>query len=413
MKLLTPAATQKLDYATALPTGRWVHVAVTLGANTATLYINGTAVATNNAFTLAPDAFNPAVNYIGKSQWSADPLFNGQIDDFRIYNYALSAAEVGGIVASIPPPAPGSVSASGGNGSSQVSLSWGAASGATSYSVKRSTVPGGSYTPIYTGTATSYADASASPGVTYYYVIVAVNAAGESVGTTELSGMANITMPKVHLRFDETTGSTAADASGNGWNGTLVGGSTWTAGKINNAVSLSGTTNYATLPTGVVAGLGNCTLSIWVKLNSFSTWARILDFGTGTTNFMFLTAQYTTTSPNAAKPSFGIRTPSVSDQSINSSLALTANVWTHVALTFSGNTATMYINGVVAGTNSAMTLTPSSLGLTTQNYLGRSQFSADPYLNGAVDEFQIYGRALSAAESPLWPRPWPHRTASV
>ncbi|MEO7101160.1 MAG: LamG-like jellyroll fold domain-containing protein [Luteolibacter sp.] len=348
--------------------------------------------------TLTPDAFNPAVNYIGKSQWSVDPLFNGKMDDFRIYNYALSAAEVGGIVASIPPPTPGTVTASSGNGSSQVSLSWGVASGATSYSVKRSTVSGGPYTTIYTGTATSYADASASPGVTYFYVVVAVNAAGDSVGTTELSGMANITMPKVHLRFDETTGSTAADASGNGRNGTLVGGSTWTTGRINNAVSLSGTTNYATLPSGVVAGLGDCTLSIWVKTNSLSTWARIWDFGTGTTNYMFLTPQYTTTSPNAAKPRFAIRTPSLSEQFINSSMALTANAWNHIAVTFSGNTTTMYVNGAVAGTNAAMTLTPSSLGLTTQNYLGKSQFSADPYLNGSLDEFQIYGRALSASE---------------
>ncbi|MBW8780689.1 MAG: alginate lyase family protein [Verrucomicrobia bacterium] len=396
-EIVNAGSSQQVNYATALPIGRWVHVAVTLSGSTATLYVNGAAVATNNAITLAPDAFNPAVNYIGKSQWSTDPLFNGQIDDFRIYNYALSAAEVGSIVSSIPPPKPGTVTASGGNGSSQVSLSWGVASGATSYSVKRSTVSGGPYTTIYTGTATSYADASASPGVTYYYIVVAVNAAGESVATTELSGMANITMPKVHLRLDETTGSTAADASGNGWNGTLVGGSTWTTGKINNAVSLSGTTNYATLPSGVVAGLGNCTLSIWIKPNSFSNWARLWDFGTGTTNYMYLAAQYTTTSPNAAKPTFGIRTPSVS-QGVNSSLALTANVWNHVALTFSGNTTTMYVNGAVAGTNAAMTLTPSSLGVTTLNYIGRSQFSADPYLNGAVDEFQIYGRALSATE---------------
>ncbi|MEO7933317.1 MAG: LamG-like jellyroll fold domain-containing protein [Chthoniobacterales bacterium] len=378
---------------TALPTGRWMHVTVTLSGSTATLYVNGAAVATNNAITLAPDAFNPALNYIGKSQFS-DPLFNGQIDDFRIYNYALSAAEVGSIVSSIPPPTPGSVTASGGNGTSQVSLGWGVASGATSYIVKRSIATGGSYTPIYTGTATSYADTSASPGVTYYYVIVAVNAAGESVGTTELSGMANIVMPKVHLRFDETTGSTAADASGNGWNGTLVGGYTWTTGKINNAVSLSGTTNYATLPSGVIAGLGNYTLSTWVKLNSISTWARIFDFGTGTTNYMFLTP-----SSGASKMRFAIRTPSASEQQINSAtIVSTTGVWTHVAVTFSGSVGTLYINGVSAGTNTGMTLTPSSLGLTTQNYLGKSQFSTDPYLNGSLDEFQIYGRALSASE---------------
>jgi hypothetical protein len=43
-------------------------------------------------------------------------------------------------------------------------------------------------------------------------------------------------------------------------------------------------------------------------------------------------------------------------------------------------------------------LKPSSLGSTTQNWIGRSMFSADPYLDGQVDGFRIYNRALSAAE---------------
>ncbi|HSB02319.1 MAG TPA: LamG-like jellyroll fold domain-containing protein [Anaerolineales bacterium] len=38
------------------------------------------------------------------------------------------------------------------------------------------------------------------------------------------------------------------------------------------------------------------------------------------------------------------------------------------------------------------------LGSTTQNWIGRSEYSSDPYLNGAIDEFRIYSRALSAAE---------------
>jgi hypothetical protein len=45
-----------------------------------------------------------------------------------------------------------------------------------------------------------------------------------------------------------------------------------------------------------------------------------------------------------------------------------------------------------------MSLTPSSLGATTQNYIGRSQYAADAYLNGRVDEFRIYDDALNAAE---------------
>lgn len=78
---------------TTLATGQWVHLAVTLGGTTAKLYVNGTLAATNSSVTINPSDFNPSFNYIGKSQF-ADPLFNGSIDDFHIYNYALSASEV-------------------------------------------------------------------------------------------------------------------------------------------------------------------------------------------------------------------------------------------------------------------------------------------------------------------------------
>ena len=44
--------------------------------------------------TLRPSDFHPLLNYIGRSQSAADPLFNGSIDDFRIYDYALSAEDI-------------------------------------------------------------------------------------------------------------------------------------------------------------------------------------------------------------------------------------------------------------------------------------------------------------------------------
>jgi hypothetical protein len=68
-------------------------VAVTLAGGTATLYVNGAAVAS------APSAVMPAEIsqtscWLGKSQFAADPLFKGAITDFRLYNRGLSAAEV-------------------------------------------------------------------------------------------------------------------------------------------------------------------------------------------------------------------------------------------------------------------------------------------------------------------------------
>ncbi len=70
----------------------------------------------------------------------------------------------------------------------------------------------------------------------------------------------------------------------------------------------------------------------------------------------------------------------------------------HVAVTLSGSTGTLYVNGTAVGTNTAMFLAPFRLGSTTQNWLGRSQYSADPGFNGLIDDFRIHRSALSATQ---------------
>src|SRR2546423_1176396 len=84
------------------------------------------------------------------------------------------------------------------------------------------------------------------------------------------------------------------------------------------------------------------------------------------------------------------------EQAINGPVLATA-VWTHVAIALAGNTATLYVNGRPYASNANVTLRPSSLGVTTNNFIGKSQF-ADPMFQGSIDDFRIYGRALSAAE---------------
>lgn len=76
-----------------LPVNEWVHVTVTLGNNTAKLYVNGEEAASADGITIKPSDFQPKVNYIGKSMYP-DPLFNGMLDEFSIFNYAMNADEV-------------------------------------------------------------------------------------------------------------------------------------------------------------------------------------------------------------------------------------------------------------------------------------------------------------------------------
>jgi hypothetical protein len=77
---------------------------------------------------------------------------------------------------------------------------------------------------------------------------------------------------------------------------------------------------------------------------------------------------------------------------------LPVGVWQHLAVTQAAETATLYLNGAVVSLNTATTLDPSSLGVTTQDWIGRSQYADNPTLTGQVDEFRIYNRTLSPAE---------------
>jgi Concanavalin A-like lectin/glucanases superfamily/F5/8 type C domain len=159
------------------------------------------------------------------------------------------------------------------------------------------------------------------------------------------------------------------------------------------ALSLCGQGEFATMPTGVLSGLSDFTISAWVNPRANTAWSRVWDFGTGTTANMFLTV-----SAGGGPVRFAITTTGGGgEQQINGTSTLPLNTWSHVTVTLSGNTGTLYVNGAAVGTNPNITLRPSSLGNTNNNWIGRSQYN-DPALNGSVDDVNIYNRALSAAE---------------
>src|SRR6202012_2909200 len=86
------------------------------------------------------------------------------------------------------------------------------------------------------------------------------------------------------------------------------------------------------------------------------------------------------------------------EQQLNDTGNRPLTAWRLVTLPLAGPTGTRSANGQPVATNPTMTLNPSSLGDTSQNWIGRSQFPGDPFLNATVDDFNIYDRALSAAE---------------
>lgn len=164
-----------------------------------------------------------------------------------------------------------------------------------------------------------------------------------------------------------------------------------------NAVGLNGPepNQYVEMPEGILSGLTDVTIAGWVDWAGDQTWSRIFDFGTGTGVNMFLT-------PNAGGGANGLRLAITTsgaggEQQVTSPQELPTTGWQHVAVTLAGDTATIWLNGEVLASEDDVTLDPADLGDTDQNWIGRSQY-ADPLFNGAVDEFQIFDRALTRAE---------------
>jgi hypothetical protein len=260
-------------------------------------------------------------------------------------------------------------------------------------------------------------------------VDVAADGAGGAGGTGGTGGTGVDTDLVLWYKFDESTGTTAADSSmysSAARNATLatigtVGGATFSNVKQvgTHAVKLTPATTsananggYVTVPALQTLAPSALTIAVWVNLaagTASQNWERIFDFGTGNTatNYFYLTARdgNSATTPVQFVISTNGHLASSGQVLEGGPSALTPNLWHHIAVVLPAGpvyTGTMYIDGVPVATNNAMTLHATDIGATTNNWLGRSQFSGasgnDPCFNGYLDDFRVYRRALSQAE---------------
>lgn len=169
------------------------------------------------------------------------------------------------------------------------------------------------------------------------------------------------------------------------------------------------TGDYITLPTGIVQPLnGSYTIEFWVYWRGGGIWQRVFDFGTNAdpslSPWIFFTP-----SNNNSRMEFAITTAGNGNkQAVEGTIALPMNTWNNVALVYQGGTNTMslYLNGTL-NASGTITLRPSDLGATNENWLGQSQFSppsfGDPYFNGMIDEFRISTEARYSANFTPYP----------
>ncbi len=199
-----------------------------------------------------------------------------------------------------------------------------------------------------------------------------------------------------YWKLDENTGTSAADASTNGSNGTLTNGPTWATGQIGSGVTFDGTNDYITIsPTAAIKPQANMSISAWVKRDAsgevdYIFWER--DASVQEEGLFFYMG-----TDNKVHCIFRVTGTGFVD--ITSTTTITDTNW-HMVTAVSGaaNLMTFYIDGVFAG--SGTTTTPNT-GLTINSaIMGARNGGGSPDLYGDVtlDEVRFYNRILSADE---------------
>ncbi|HET9667625.1 MAG TPA: LamG domain-containing protein, partial [Desertimonas sp.] len=188
--------------------------------------------------------------------------------------------------------------------------------------------------------------------------------------------------------FDEGSGVTVTDASGNSNSGTAV-SSTWSSsGKYGKALSFNGTSSRVTIPDTASLHLSSAmTLEAWVRPSAVTNkWRDVIMKGND--NY-YLEA----TSNKSSRPAGGAIIGGSTTEAI-STTALPVNTWTHLAATYDGSALRLYVNGNLTRTTAktgAITASANALTIGSDPYYGQ-------YFAGLIDEIRIYNTALTQAQ---------------
>ena len=377
---------------------QWEHIAVTYLNDTAKLYVNGNLVATtatvNTTFSI-----NQNTNLeIGRDPWGNIEYHNGKLDDYLIYNRALSTNEIQQLYSL--------------GSSASSSLLW--STGDTTQSITVSP----NQTTNYSLTVTNSAGCSASDTITVNVIpLPEVNLgndttickgdsillnSGLTVGNTLVcdKSMLPSNLQQGLVAFYPFCGN-ANDESGNGINGTVIGNVNLCNdrfGNLNSAYTFGGTTNdYIDFGTSSVNQLTNqITISAWVNYtqNAGTYSGRILSNGgnnsSGRGYEIFLDNPLANPPDTIRKIGFYWANSSLWSQHY-----IHANQWQNIVVSATLSNILIYIDGIL---DTSITTIVNGFNYIEPFNIGRKSAWAFDAIGGKIDDISIYNRVLSAFE---------------
>ena len=286
-----------------------------------------------------------------------------------------------------------------------VTLSGAAPSGGLSVSLSANntalTVPGS--VAVAVGASTSTFTASAASVSTSQNAAITASANGSSSAVAlNLIPFSSRTISGTvgAYAFNEGSGSTTADASGNGITGQIHGATWTTAGKYADALSFDGSSSYVDLGTPTAfQSTGTMSWSAWVYIAANTgTDGQIIAQSNDTAGWQLKTTYDT------GPLTFGVAVWSGTAGARTKRYSTTVpslNTWYHVAAVYNAATQSLdiYVNGVLADGTLSGTV-PASQVLAPVNVTVGRRFGnyGGYYFNGVIDNLRVYNRALSAAD---------------
>ena len=220
-----------------------------------------------------------------------------------------------------------------------------------------------------------------------WYYCVATNTSGNTDSNISRSAMLSIKKMLAHWPLD----SNANDATGNSFDGTLIGEPVFVDGLMGQAMEFDSLDDYIDLPDGFDYFASGLTFSLWAKPTALRDWARFFDFGNGPNEDNIAFSRIGT----SGRVRFAIYDGDIG-YTLNVPGVIYQDEWRMFTVTLDnqGNAA-LYKNGMLLETE---TLAIPNVVTRVNNFIGRSNWEADALYKGLMDEIRLYNYALEPLE---------------
>jgi hypothetical protein len=194
-------------------------------------------------------------------------------------------------------------------------------------------------------------------------------------------------------QFDDGLGSTAADSSGNGLNGVLVGDPSWTTGIVGGALELDGDGDYVDLGNDPKFNITNqITVAAWIKVDAFDKeWQAVI--AKGDSSWRIQRKQGKGSLEFACS---GLAVPETRWSNIWGTVDVNDGQWRHVVGTYDGSQICLYVDGTLDVSSKVI---GGSIKSNDQPVLiGENSEAPKRFWNGRIDDVRVFNYGLSADE---------------